>query len=541
MAYDACYRCPMNEQPRRFLSRLTVIMLIAGLTACGGEGSVSSIPSHVLSSLVPGRDAQVQRSSRSSPQTDWDSFGYDLQRTGYNPNETVVGTGNVGSLQKVWSFTVGKRPMREPVLASGVMVNGTPTNVVYFGSSFGATIYALNAATGAVIWQKKLPSVSTCGGSQQFGVGATPAIDRAHNIIYVGDGNEQVHALNLSTGAWIKGWPVKIGDNPIHNNMHGGLTYNPANGFLYAETSSICDFKPWKGHIVAINTATARIIGSFYPVSGTSQQGGNGGGIWGGGGASIDPATNRVLIATGNADVASGIPQTTGDAERVVELSPNLSTVVASNYPNNLPSGPNLTDLDFGSTPVIFTPPGCPEMATALNKSGVLELYDVSTIAQGPVQYLEISVANDNGDFQGETTYDPVTNDLYVGLPATFGSYQAGMAAFNVQSNCTLNPVPAWSAQFGPDGSGTNDQVTRSAITVANGVAYIANSTGQTEFAFDAATGAQLWTYALPSGGRIGTLVANGMVYVSDNGGHISAFAPPSEHSVPKHRQLTLP
>ncbi|MBV8530144.1 MAG: PQQ-like beta-propeller repeat protein, partial [Candidatus Eremiobacteraeota bacterium] len=66
----------------------------------------------------------------------------------------------------------------------------------------------------------------------------------------------------------------------------------------------------------------------------------------------------------------------------------------------------------------------------------------------------------------------------------------------------------------------------RSPISIANGVLYISNFTGDTEFAFDAASGARLWRVTLPGHGVIGTVIANGMVYVSSYDGTISAWAP---------------
>ena len=94
----------------------------------------------------------------SSGTTDWDSFGFDLQRTGYNPAETTVGPNNVSSLQKLWSVNVGYGMVHEPVLASGVYVNGQATNILYAGSGKGSTLYAINATTGATVWQMAVPS-----------------------------------------------------------------------------------------------------------------------------------------------------------------------------------------------------------------------------------------------------------------------------------------------------------------------------------------------------------------------------------------------
>jgi hypothetical protein len=298
---------------------------------------------------------------------------------------------------------------------------------------------------------------------------------------------------------------------------------------LYAVTSSICDYAPWYGRIVAINTASASIAGQFFPVSGTSTQGGIGGGIWGAGGASIDRATNDIYIATGNADIRAGQMQNAGYAEQVVELSPNADTILASNYPSNLNMISGYNDLDFGSTPMVFEPPGCPKMIAALSKAGIFELYDTATINSGPVQYIEMSIPNDNGEFQGLAAYDPVTNYVYVALPSTYGIYKAGLGAFSVQSNCTLEPTPVWNAVFGPDGAIKDQKSARGPITIANGVVYVANGLGQKQFAFNAATGAKLWQVPLTSEARGGVIVANGMVFVTaDGGGGITAYAPAS-------------
>jgi DNA-binding beta-propeller fold protein YncE len=103
--------------------------------------------------------------------------------------------------------------------------------------------------------------------------------------------------------------------------MHGGLTYNPSNGLLYAVTGSTCEISPWYGRIVAINTNGPSVAGTFYTMSGTSTRGASGGGIWGPGGASIDPSTGNVFIATGNADTSKGAAQNAGYAEQIIEYS----------------------------------------------------------------------------------------------------------------------------------------------------------------------------------------------------------------------------
>lgn len=464
--------------------------------------------------------------------TDWDSFAFDLERSGYNPIESRVGTGNVSRLEQLWTFDVGSTVVHEPVFAHAVSVNGHPIDILYAGSAWGSAMYAIDAGTGTMVWKHAVPHATyNCGGpgGAHFSIGETPAIDRQKNLLYFADGHNTVHALDLGTGKEAKGWPFTIADfTPDHNFMHGGFTYNPANGLLYAVTGSTCDISPWYGRIVAIDTRVPDIAGRFFPMSGTAWKGRSGGGIWGPGGASIDPRTNDVYIAVGNADTSKGAWQNAAYAEQVVELSPRLERILANNYPANMPRIQGDVDFDFGATPLLFEPAGCPPLLAAINKSGMFELYDRATINSGPIQYIPMSIPTDDGDFIGVPAFDPQTGYVYVGLPTTEGIYQPGMAAFAMQANCTLDPRPAWSANFGPGGVGNGDQTPRSPISIANGVVYISNYTGDTEYAFDAATGSQLWTTPLPTLGNVGTVIADGVVYVGAGGGKITAWTLPS-------------
>ena len=515
------------------------LALILALTDCGGNGAVSpSISAPAAAGTAAGARPASRRHKTTSTLTDWDSFGFDLQRSGYNPSESTVGVNNVGSLQKLWTVNVGYAMVHEPVLASGVYVNGQATNVLYAGSANGSAMYAINASTGAVLWKDAVPRTNYRCFHQRllFSIGETPAIDRGKNLLYFADGHNRVHAVDLGTGKEAYGWPLTIADyTPDHNFMHGGLTYNPSNGLLYAVTGSVCDISPWYGRIVAIATTGPSVAGSFFTMSGRSVEGASGGGIWGPGGASIDPSTNDVFVATGNADTSKGTAQNAGYAEQVIELSPMLDSVIASNYPPNIPDVYGLKDFDFGATPILFTPYGCPPLVAAENKSGMFELYDEGSISSGPIQYIAMSIPSDKADFVGVPAFDPDTGYLYVGMPATEGIYKPGLAAFSVQSNCTLNPTPVWSANFGPDGERLpGGQTQRSPLSIANGVVYVANYSLKTEFAFDAATGAKLWSITLSDRGDVGTVIANGIVYVSSRDGNITAWAPPGSRAKKK-------
>lgn len=510
------------------------LMALAAMSfsACAGPGSSPMTGVAVPPTHSSGPAHSSSRSLTTSG-TDWDSFGFDLQRSGYNPSESVVGAGNVSTLTQVWSVNVGSTMVHEPVFAFGVNVKGKPTNVLYAGSSYGSAMYAINANTGAIVWKDGVVySMYSCGGTgkSKFSIGETPAIDRGKNLLYFTDGQNRVHAVDLATDRPPAGWPIKIADvTPDHNFLHGGLTYNPSNGLLYAVSGSTCDISPWYGRVVAINTVGPSIAGTFYTMGGGATQGASGGGIWGPGGASIDPSNNNVFVATGNADTHHGAAQNANYAEEVIELSSTLGTMLGNNYPPNIPVVTGDDDFDFGATPLLFSAAGCPPMVAAVNKSGMFELYDEASISSGPIQYIQMSIPTDNASFVGVPAFDPETGYVYVGLPSTEGIYQPGLAAFSMQSNCTLNPTPVWAANFGPNGATTGNQTPRSPISIANGVVYVSNYTGDTEYAFNAATGSELWTVPLPSWGNVGTVIADGMVYVSAANGTITAWALPGE------------
>src|SRR5437762_13944595 len=89
--------------------------------------------------------------------TDWATYGSDLERTSHNPREVTLGADNVGRLGQIWSTDVGAVVAASPVLASDVSVDGTTLDLLYIATEHGDP-YALDAATGRVVWQRNLGS-----------------------------------------------------------------------------------------------------------------------------------------------------------------------------------------------------------------------------------------------------------------------------------------------------------------------------------------------------------------------------------------------
>jgi outer membrane protein assembly factor BamB len=217
-----------------------------------------------------------------------------------------------------------------------------------------------------------------------------------------------------------------------------------------------------------------------------------------------------VFAATGNALTN---PESFRYCEDVVELSSSLK-MLGSNYP-----GLTGSDVDFGATPILYQPPGCPPQVAAKNKSGVLVTYDRGNVSAGPNQRLQVANVND-WQFNGIPAWSDTTHLLYISNSSNSNSdtTKHGMVAFSVDANCQLQL--AWQTKVGPN------LVSVSPPTIAGGVVYYGDGPGNQLLVFDAATGAQLWSSGSTIGGAIygAPMVVNGQVFVGAWDGKLHAF-----------------
>lgn len=439
--------------------------------------------------------------------TDWLTYGGDLHRTGENTAETTIGVGNANNLHLLWATGLGGALTGQPMVASGVVIGSTAHDVVYVGDEQGH-FAAIDETTGGILWEHKLgtQTIPNCFDSPNgvFGIGGAATIDRASSTVYIAAGDGAVHAFDLASGDERLGWPVKV-FNPKQVHSYGGITPDPSFANIYVQTAAHCDFTPYHGSLSKIDIASHTVVKVFKP-SGKVD----GGGMWGPGGASYDPATNHVFVATGNSITN---PESYRYGEHVVELDANLK-VLGSNYPG-LSGG----DVDFGATPILYQAPGCPAQLAAKNKSGVLVVYTQGAISAGPTQRLQLASVNDF-QFNGIPAYSASLRTLYIGSSSDSSPYLHGMIALKVKSDCRL--ALRWNTQVGPN------RTSVSPPTIANGVVYYGDGSGHAVHAFDAKTGAQLWS----SGTQISGLtygaptVVNGELLVGAWNGFLYAFGP---------------
>jgi outer membrane protein assembly factor BamB len=416
--------------------------------------------------------------------------------------ETQLSPATAGNLKEVWSNDLGAVVDTQPVQATGVPIGGGSKTVAFAGTEHG-DFYALDASSGNVLWKQRVGGFVQNGcfytPDAAFGVSGTPVIDKGSNTIYLAGGDGRLYALDMSSGQIKPGWPIRITSNPVHEHVWGALTLS--GGRLYAPIASTgCDQAPYNGRVNAVDVSTRSQLPPFYVVPPSSGR--SGGGIWGWGGGSTDPNGHH-YVATGNV-----LPNGPGEhdffAEQVVSLNSQLG-VLAHNYPGL--TGP---DVDFGATPMIYQPPGCPLQAAVPNKSGSFFVYNTDSIQQnGPLQRLQIANVNDD-KFIGVPAYSPQQNMVYVSnsSDSSDGTYKHGMVALKVGPDCKLSL--AWQQNVGPN------PVAPSPPTVANGVVYYGDGWGNQTFAFNALTGQQLWNSGTRIGGPVydAPSVANGQLFV---------------------------
>jgi hypothetical protein len=251
---------------------------------------------------------------------------------------------------------------------------------------------------------------------------------------------------------------------------------------------------------------------------------GNMGGIWGFGGASVDPLTGDLWAATGNSWVydpsCDCIQEDVGYGETVVQLDPALG-VIASDRPPGVPG--DVQDDDFGSTPLLFQPPGCPPLAAVSSKNGFVYVYDRGALASGPIWSFHAGSDSLDNPFVGEPSYSPGLNALYVADAQSYDdqgdiTHFAAVESFAVGPDCTFPTVaPTWTT--GEVGAGT-----RPPALLVGDVAVVAGGDIAGVFALDAGSGTVLWSSALSGAEYAPPAFADGQIVVADTSGTVTAF-----------------
>jgi outer membrane protein assembly factor BamB len=422
----------------------------------------------------------------SAADDDWPTYHRSLDRAG------VAAFGSVFSdLQPAWNAGgLDGAVYAEPLYVAGRVLVATETN----------TIYAIDAASGAPVWQTHLAdpvasSALPCGNIRpNVGITGTPTVDTVAGVIYaaamVSPTQYELYAVDLASGIVTFHRPLDPpGLDAPSAGQRGALALEQ--GRVYVPFGGrFGDCGNYRGQVVAASTSdpTAPLLAYTTPARRA--------GMWAPGGVAI-AADGTLYAATGNGD-ATG-PE--GRTEAVLALSPTLDELDAWKPSDWLAL--DRRDADVGSVPPALLPDLGLIFQTGKNGQGyLLRIGSLGGVggeaASGGVP------AGCGGVFGGTAYASPM---LY--LPC--GSRVVALRVSSSPPGFTL----AWR---GPDETG---QPTVGSPIVVAGAVFDVDLSGRL-FALDAATGAQRFQAQLPGqpthfaalaygGGRIYTTTSDGV------------------------------
>jgi polyvinyl alcohol dehydrogenase (cytochrome) len=473
----------------------------------------------------------------------WPNAGHDLSNT--RSGDSTIGVGGAPKLAVKW-----KLPTAGNISATPAVENG----VVYVPDDQG-NLYAINAATGAVIWQKNLvtdygapvaPPWAFVPGAPDYSR-ATPAI--SGNTLVFGDQAGKV----LSPDGWVFAVDKRNGALLWKTTVAGGypiLTQSATivNGTVYIGAASNEELLArfgfpltFRGFFMALDLSTGQVKWKTI----MAPPGFTGSAVWGSAPA-VDTKRGTVYVATGNNysipdSVTACVAGATTDADRaaclpaddmfdaIVALDMNTGAVKwatkalpvdawnvgcgipVPGFDDPIPGicpdnhGP---DYDFAQAPMLWKAGGR-EFVGAGQKSGIFWALNPDTGAviwktqvapgglAGGLQWgsatdgVRIYVASANTDQKPWTLLD--------GTTVNYGGWAALDAATGKVIWTRANPAAATAS---------------GAVTVAAGVAYACSGDAAGHmYALKANDGTQLWDY--PSGDFCysGTAAVDGALY----------------------------
>src|SRR5258706_2704422 len=242
--------------------------------------------------------------------SEWLTFGYDPQRSGWNTAETALSTKTVGGLKLLWSTQLPTPPqdvalstLTSPLVAEGVQTPQGQKNLA-FTIGIDDTIFAIDADSGKVIWQKSFPNTGTpvrpatsnCANTEQ----ATPVIDKTAGVIYFTMSDGQLRGLSLGAGE------ERLTPMPFVAPFSRNWSLNLIQGVVYTAAGRGCGgdasqpIEPGSVSAMDVSDPSRPRLSRFLTGRGRPA------GPWGRGGPVAGPQGVYVQKPGGNPDAAGG-------------------------------------------------------------------------------------------------------------------------------------------------------------------------------------------------------------------------------------------
>ena len=376
---------------------------------------------------TPSSKAHAHGVTGKSSSTDWPTYLYNNGRQAYNASETTLNTGNIANLHVHWQNQPGAPIASEPIAANGL---------IYWGSWDGNE-HATDPTTGQDVWTQNLGTSTSCFRKFTLGVESSATITTvtingvSTTVDFVAGGNSTLYALDANTGAIL--WQTLLGGA-------GSFIYSsPAvyNNSVYIGISSADDCPDTQGQFFQLDTATGTILNTFNVV----PNGCLGGGVWSS--ATIDANMQTLYISTGNNDIHNGCSQREPYAQALVELNlTNLSVIAAWKVPykesvgdGDFGSTPTFFEASSGGT--------LRHLVGLINKNGYYYTFDRANLSAGYLWRDLLALPGNSPQIGKGSISSSVVNpqSIFVatGAATVNGKSCAGSVASMKQGNGVLN------------------------------------------------------------------------------------------------------
>jgi outer membrane protein assembly factor BamB len=439
--------------------------------------------------------------------SDWASHNFDLSNT-RDDTDTAIDSANVATLKPKWTFKLPDAGEYGYYTTNALVVGG----VVYFESP-KANVFALNANSGALLWEHKYNTELPSGGPTGLTI--------ADGLIF---GSTATAAFALKQGTGAQAWIHTLTHN-ADEGIDSAPQFYDGNVLISTIPGSADSFYTGGayGIVYQLNAKTGATEWSFSTIQGGSALWGDpkengGGGLW------YPPAVDshgRVFFGTGN---PSPVYSVAADVNAKSRPGPDLYTdsIVALDgasgkllwYHQVTPH--DVRDHDFQDPPIVATQKidgKSTEIVIGSGKSGKVAAFNASdgkllwllniglhnAAEYGPLPAKPVLVCP--GPLGGVLTpmaYSPgVVYVPWIDICLDQGATSPPSAPKHLSEAGGLAAVDAatgrviWAHHF--------DTVIDGAATVANNVVFTATVNGQID-ALSTKTGAVLWTVQASDG-----------------------------------------
>jgi len=396
--------------------RLALLVALLGLVLSAGCANGTGTASSTAAAPRPGGSSSTGpptgagspatspaggSTSSSQPSTgepgagDWPVYQHDAARSGVSSDQ-----GPLGDVRQAWTSVEFDAPLYAQPLVVGDRV---------FVASERNTVYALDAASGMVTWQRNLgESVPAnelpCGNIDPSGITGTPVIDTQSATLYVvanlrSGPHHELFALDLSAGTvqWHRAIDPQ-GLDPVVEQQRGALALSA--GRVYVPFGGLYgDCGQYRGAVVSVAADGSGDLAAY--IVPTSRMAG----IWNPEGPAVD-SHGDLWVTTGN---SAG--QSTFDyGNALIRLSPELK--VLDYFAPADWARLNAGDIDLGSLGPVLLGDG---RALAVGKDGIAYLADAGNLGHvgKPLASLDIgSSAFGAAATAGSTAFIPCTRAL---------------------------------------------------------------------------------------------------------------------------------